>query len=1033
MSIFSRSPRARRVALLTAFSVIVAGLSFGGAAGVAAADGPTTYSITGGTWQASLQLIDHDISVMSDGDVIQLNVDVPVDVESQQFITFTHSATLDLNGHALDIDQIKIGANKTLTIEDSGTIGTIYTDPDNYFASPAPGIEVDAGESLIVEGGTIDANGAAQAHNGPGIGSGSGTAGSVTVHGGSIYAYGGTDGAGIGGSAGHSGGSFTQDGGFVYARGAGNSAGIGGGSGHSGGTVNISGGTLTAIGAAGAAGIGGGSGGGSGSFTISAGTVTATGQAAGIGSGDGSSSSTTTAGAFSITGGDVTATSTGTTGAAGIGGGYYGNAGNIDIEGGTVYAYGSGNGAAIGSGLSGNAGDITIKNATVTATSEVGPAIGGGSGGGLGSVGNILIGEGADVTASASSPNQQISVVGAGYGAAFATFELAGELNVPTGNFVYIPSGQLLTIDSTGILSGDSTVAGSGTVDNGGIIKASDVWDILRATRNTLTVTGNDFLVNFEPISPNTSAPNTEISERIYAPSFADADTDLPPLDDQQGEIARGWADAPDGGDFWDPSTDFTDATTTLYGLWDAVTSISISADSPSIPAGGNTGYTVTGTGSESDTSDQTAWATVTSSDASDGVDAGAHTVTASKAGTHTIHATLVSLANNPTLTSLGFFTVTAGDAGDPPVLAFVDAPTTAYPGLYFNYSLGTTDAYGNPVTAVPTKLKSSVSSDTVKGATIKFAKLGSHTITATSGTTKQTIVTNVVLDTAAVDLTAPANQIAGKSTTVHLQLTPGLSGATPIGKVRVYYGTKYVSASVTKATAISVKLPVLKTTGGYPLHVKYYGSGTYATLTSDSQAFAVLPAAASKLVFENPSTKGYLGDFPVSLDTADKYGNVVTSDEAVGLSTPTLGLEITSGNMHISKLGKAVIHATDSSNGFSATRTFTVVKDTPPISALTPSPIDANVETTVSVQVSPVHSNAILVGAITLHLGTQTIVGNSTIHTAGSLNYYTVDFDLPATSAGTYSAHITFAGDGAYNAVTTKTVKVTVAVPPGA
>ena len=170
-------------------------------------------------------------------------------------------------------------------------------------------------------------------------------------------------------------------------------------------------------------------------------------------------------------------------------------------------------------------------------------------------------------------------------------------------------------------------------------------------------------------------------------------------------------------------------------------------------------------------------------------------------------------------------------------------------------------------------------------------------------------------------------------------------------------------------------------------------------------------------------------------MDTVDKYGNVVTSGEEVNYSTPTIGLIFGAGTVDLTKLGKAEISASDTSNGFSATRKFTVVKDTPPISALTPTPIDANTETTVSVQLSPVHSNAFLVGAITLHFGTQTIVGNSTIHTDGDLNYYTVDFDLPATAVGTYSAHISFAGDGAYNAVTTKTVKVTVSVPapPGA
>ncbi len=1025
----SLAPRGRRVALLTAFSVVVAGLSFGGAAGTASADGPTTYPITGPDWATALTQIHSATSAEADGDVIQLDVDDIVDYSHAQTINFSQSSTLDLNGHTLQINQITISAGKTLTIEDSAGGGVINTDPDLYFTSPAAGIVVNSGESLVIDGGTIHANGAGQAHNGPGIGSGSAAAGSVTINGGDVYAIAGNSGAGVGGSNGRAGGAFTMTGGTLHATGAGAGAGIGGGggggAGASGGAVNISGGTIVATGAANASGIGGGSGGNSGNVTISDGTVTASGDATGIGSGNGSYSLRVSAGTFSMTGGDVTASATGSASSAGIGGGFWGSTGDIDIEGGTVHATGADTGAGIGSGNGAGAGDITIKNATVTATSANASAIGGSSGG-AGSVGDILIGDGADVTASMTNPTQSIPVVGASDGEAYDSFELSGTLHVPTNNYLAVPSGSLLTIDSSGVLDGGGTILGSGTIANGGVIDAGDVWDTKRTDdHNTLTVTGNDYLVDFEPSAPNPGDANTETSERIYAPSFTALGSSLPALADEQGQIAQGWGASVDAGELWTNDTEFTEPTTTLYGLWDAVTSITLVAQSTSFGAGDNTGYEVIGTGSESENSDQTAWATVTSDTASDVIDSTAHTVTATAAGTHDIHASLASLTGGATLQNGAFFTVTAGDAGDPPVLAFLDAPTTAYPGAYFNYALTTTDSYGNPVSAVTTKVTTNVKGDTVKGSTVKFTKLGSHTITAKSGTVTKTMTTNVVKDQTAIDLTgSPITQAAGQTKSILVHLTPGLSNVTPVGKIRVYYGSKYVAATVKKASALSVKLPKFTKAGSYSIYVKYYGSGTYAPLTGTSFTYTVTPLAAVKLVFENPSTKGYLGDFPITLDTHDKYGNVVTADAAVQLSTPSSAVLIDGSDVaHILSLGKAVINASDGS--LTATRKFTVVKDTPTIGALPGKSFDAQTESTLSVLITPVHSTEVLTGTVTLHFGSHAIVGNTTIDGSGSTATYTVDFDLPALPAGTYSTYITYSGDGSYSAVTTKKVKV--------
>jgi len=68
----------------------------------------------------------------------------------------------------------------------------------------------------------------------------------LTVIGGRVEAYGGTDAAGIGGGEDADGGTVTISGGYVYAKGSYGGAGIGGGEGGDGGNVTITGGTVHA-------------------------------------------------------------------------------------------------------------------------------------------------------------------------------------------------------------------------------------------------------------------------------------------------------------------------------------------------------------------------------------------------------------------------------------------------------------------------------------------------------------------------------------------------------------------------------------------------------------------------------------------------------------------------------------------------------------------------------------------------------------------------------------------------------------------
>ena len=133
-------------------------------------------------------------------------------------------------------------------------------------------------------------------------------------------------------------------------------AGIGGGSGKDGSNIVITGGGVNAIGGLAAAGIGGGLGGNGSNITISGGKVGATNglNGAGIGGGQHGSGSNIT-----ISGGEVNAI--GGESGAGIGGGHTGDGSDITISGGEVSASGGKSGAGIGGGVYGKGEGITVS------------------------------------------------------------------------------------------------------------------------------------------------------------------------------------------------------------------------------------------------------------------------------------------------------------------------------------------------------------------------------------------------------------------------------------------------------------------------------------------------------------------------------------------------------------------------------------------------------------------------------------------------------------------------------------------------
>ncbi len=168
-------------------------------------------------------------------------------------------------------------------------------------------------------------------------------------------------GCGIGGGYGEAAGNIVINGGTITANGGQWAAGIGSGTSANCGNITITGGTITANGGENSAGIGGGWESNCGDITITGGTVTATGgeSAAGIGSGYDEA----TCGNITITGGTITAT--GGDYAAGIGSGYEATCGNITIADtvtSVTATKGSDAPNSIGAGADGSCGTVTIED-----------------------------------------------------------------------------------------------------------------------------------------------------------------------------------------------------------------------------------------------------------------------------------------------------------------------------------------------------------------------------------------------------------------------------------------------------------------------------------------------------------------------------------------------------------------------------------------------------------------------------------------------------------------------------------------------
>lgn len=450
----------------------------------------------------------YQLSSYGNNSTITIATTQPVTLTGDPGATYTNlqiacsAAGVDLTIDNTHINDIATGNACALLFTGAGNKLKLANDSVLISGANMPGICVESGTELTISGaGSVVAFGG---NDGAGIGGGGGkTAGSITISGGTVTGSGGDSGPGIGSGYATGGGTITITGGSVVAYGGDIAAGINSYQA----TVNITGGTVTVHGGIRGAGIGGQHNCSGGTVNISGGTVTAYGGESGAGIGGGYNGD---GGTVQISGGIVTACGGGQ--GAGIGGGMRdnvgGNGGTVIITDSTVYAYGGNQGAGIGGGAWGsNGGSMKFMGTGVA-------FIWGGSG--AADVGNGYCGGGASVSVSgnmviflrnntgpeAVTPNHQhISGVNGTSGKAFGIAMPSG-WNLTGLGVYFVPT--TLTYDlngGTGALAPvvqnrwtELTISDGSGLSNG--TKALVCWNTLADGNGKSFAPGSDLMLN---------------------------------------------------------------------------------------------------------------------------------------------------------------------------------------------------------------------------------------------------------------------------------------------------------------------------------------------------------------------------------------------------------------------------------------------------------------------------------------------------------------------------------------------------------
>lgn len=247
-----------------------------------------------------------------------------------------------------------------------------------------------------------------------------------------------------------------------------------------------------------------------------------------------------------------------------------------------------------------------------------------------------------------------------------------------------------------------------------------------------------------------------------------------------------------------------------------------------------------------------------TSSVAKDSISA-LYDLVATSNGTRTVSATFTdarpSVATPVTLRASASITVAASSIVPSTYTLKVTAGTgvtgsTVVAGRTYTFTAVAKDRYGNAISTTNLALSTNVAGPVVSGKTIRFPKaIAKVVVTATLADpvtglpVTKTLALVVAADKAVPSFTTTATWKAKHSTAVKVTLKAGVSGLKPTGTLRLYYGTKYVTHTVTTATPTSFTMTVPPLGAGtYAVRVAMYppSGGTYTYSSSATKKIAV-------------------------------------------------------------------------------------------------------------------------------------------------------------------------------------------------
>jgi hypothetical protein len=253
---------------------------------------------------------------------------------------------------------------------------------------------------------------------------------------------------------------------------------------------------------------------------------------------------------------------------------------------------------------------------------------------------------------------------------------------------------------------------------------------------------------------------------------------------------------------------------------------------------------------------------------------------------------------------------------------------------------------------------------------------VGSHNITATFGSTSNTVVQVVNKATPTVTVSTSSPSTFGQSVTITASVPLGPTGTITLTSGGVTLGGGTITSTNGTVTVTTTVLPV----GSDTITATYNGDGTYNTATGAGTQTVTTANSTSTLTSSlNPSLPGSSVTFTDTILPSGATGTVTFSMGSTLLGTTTVSGGVATFTTSTLPLGSDLIKATYSGNGSYnssfATVTQTVARTTPTVTVNTsgPSTFGQTVTITASVPAGPTGTITITSGGVTLGSGTIT------------------------------------------------------------